>query len=75
MGVMAFPHTAGRFGKRERVGWAEFDCPEECSGTVDTHNAMAEEQIENGLRWTGCPCSGCDKTYTVEMVDTEEDPQ
>lgn len=38
-----------------------------CGGVVDTRNAVAIHRTAEGVKQAGCPCNGCDKTFTVEV--------
>lgn len=66
---------------RPAEGYVVFHCPH-CGGFVDTRKAMRTETAAKGtirrygppstewpgLRYLGSPCTGCDKTFTVELT-------
>lgn len=64
--------THSRIGTRSFVGYFNGPCPDDdCSGWIGSDSALSETQIPGGIRWTGVHCSACEKTFTVEQVQTE----
>lgn len=62
-------HQMARKADIVRTGSANVVCPM-CGCDVRTVGPGA--QIPNGLHWQGVECSGCDATYTIEIVDDPE---